>query len=40
MDNNIPQVNDSTRNYSIYDEDMNNVYGTRFDRNNRYDNRY
>jgi len=38
--NNIPQVYDKTRDYSIYDEDINSVYGTRFDRNNRYDNRY
>jgi hypothetical protein len=43
MDNNnknIPQIYDSTRDYSIYDEDMNNVYSTRYDRYDRYNNRY
>ncbi|GEM_PF-6073640 len=41
MDNNnknIPQIYDSTRDYSIYDEDMNNVYSTRYDRYDRYNN--
>ncbi len=38
--NNIPQSYDRTGDYSIYDEDVNSVYGTRYDRNNRYDERY
>ncbi|HAQ41469.1 MAG TPA: hypothetical protein DCM73_12005 [Clostridiales bacterium] len=35
--NNNPQIYDSTMDYSMYSEDMNDVFSNRYD---RYDNRY
>ena len=40
MDNNninIPQIYDSTKEYNMYSEDMNDVFSARY---NRFDNRY
>ena len=36
--NDIPQIYDSTRDYEMYNEEMNDVFSSRYD--NRFDNRY
>lgn len=36
--NNIPQIYDSTKDYSIYSENMSNIFSSRY--NNRFDNEF